>query len=426
MIISRDSKYLCVFLSNYNIKIISLANLKIVNEISSVPLNSLIYRTSLFNINSQYILFYSPEECLINFYSVSKNSFPFYLKVKEKNFFSQTENEKQNLKKLKLVTASSPIEDKNTKEQINYLMTVEEYSLEKEFKMNLSYIKFWKASENDIDLICLAENPHLNERITKIKGGKNKFISIGEYGFKIWNKEKENEKFICSFEGKYKGLKINDCSFGNDNIIYALFKNYLIKYKGRFIENIYAFTKFIPEELNILTLDNSNLLCLYNENNLIIFNTEHWKICWTEKVSLESGLTINKVIQLNKELNVLLKNSKDIYYCIKYSVNEEKKIVDNSFVLEKKDLIYVDIFKKYYIAINNKMDIFLTGNLKKENPPKNKKSLDRMDIETEIKEGKSKHKKNNIDTMAEEAEEVGSEEIVNEDNLEEEEMEGEE
>lgn len=374
MNISPDSKYLLVYMQNNTIKIVTLFNMKIINEISGIYPSSEIVKTTLFN-KQNFLVFYSKEDGMINFYNISNNDFPFYLKIKNKNYTSQTENEQQNLRELKTIAfAYDNIGN-------NYMLSNEGFNIDYN-KLNLSYFKFWKINKNSIELICLAENPHLNEKINYIQGGKNKFISNGEYSFKIW--ELNENKFICKFEGKYRHKKLShSVLFPNKNFVFAVFENFLVKYSNSKIDKIYAFDP-IYANMKVMCFNNSNLLCLYNNNHLIIFNAENWEISWSETLNKNnnSDCIIEKVIENNKEINVIIKNSMDSFLIIKYSLSELKTILDSVYLIRKRGISYIDLFKKYFMVINNKMDIFLAGNTEKTGE-QTKKELDDMDIEVE-------------------------------------------
>lgn len=372
--ISRERKYLLSYLSNNTIKIVLLSEMKIINEISSLPQESIISKFNLFSLSSNFLTFHKKESGLIQFYHLGQNNFPFYLNILNKNFISKTENEEQNLKHLEFITFSSSQDKKDE----NYMLSIEEINYSE--NNLITYLKFWKVTKDNIYLLCSTENSHLNEKIFYAQGNNsNSFITCSKSYFKKWEIQKDG-KYICTYIGKYKNKQLIHATFSNDKIIYALFDKYLIKFENNKIKKIYFLE--VNENIskyNLISINKGNLICLYNKNHLIVFDTQKWNIAWEEKITLGE---INKVIENEEKINVFIKGNNNMIYLIKFNALKEKEIIDEAMIIEKKNIKFVDFFTKYLIVINEKNDIFYAGKEEINNSKKiTKEEMDNNDIE---------------------------------------------
>ena len=393
MAVSNDSQNLICYLKNSSIVFISLNHMKIIDVINSVSNDCFINRFSLFNKKQNYITFTNAKRGIINLYNISSNTFDFYLNVFNKNFNSKTEREKDNnLRVLKLISFSSP---KNTK-NLCYMMTIEELPYNIEKKLFLSYMKIWKFEKDSIDLMQICENPHDNESITFIEGlnfNNYGFLTKSEKYFKIWKLNEKNNKFTCSFEGKYQNRNLLCANYDNnlvDEYIFAMFENKLITYNQNKIKDIYSFdTEY--KYTNIYYI-NSQYLCLYGKTNLALFDIAENEVILEENLSKEnSNNYIIKVAYLKNEdcLNVFIgvEDKKDLFYIIKYNISNanssHKMNVEKCFVVEKKNYEYVDWFKKYLVIINNRKEFYIANEYESKSRKNTitKKEMDDKDIE---------------------------------------------
>ena len=393
MAVSNDSQNLICYLKNNSIVFISLNYMKIIDVINSVSNDCFINRFSLFNKKQNYITFTNAKRGIINLYNISSNTFDFYLNVFNKNFNSKTEREKDNnLRVLKLISFSSP---KNTK-NLCYIMTIEELPYDIEKKLFLSYMKIWKFEKDSIDLMQICENPHDNESITFIEGlnfNNYGFLTKSEKSFKIWKLNEKNNKFTCSFEGKYQNRNLLCVNYDNnlvDEYIFAMFENKLITYNQNKIKDIYSFdTEY--KYTNIYYI-NSQYLCLYGKKNLALFDIAENEVILEENLSKENKNNyIIKVAYLKNEdcLNVFIgvKDKKDLFYIIKYNISNanssHKMNVEKCFVVEKKNYEYVDWFKKYLVIINNRKEFYIANEYESKSRKNTitKKEMDDKDIE---------------------------------------------
>ena len=393
MAVSNDSQNLICYLKNSSIVFISLNHMKIIDVINSVSNDCFINRFSLFNKKQNYITFTNAKRGIINLYNISSNTFDFYLNVFNKNFNSKTEREKDNnLRVLKLISFSSP---KNTK-NLCYMMTIEELPYDIEKKLFLSYMKIWKFEKDSIDLMQICENPHDNESITFIEGlnfNNYGFLTKSEKYFKIWKLNEKNNKFTCSFEGKYQNRNLLCVNYDNnlvDEYIFAMFENKLITYNQNKIKDIYSFdTEY--KYTNIYYI-NSQYLCLYGKTNLALFDIAENEVILEENLSKENKNNyIIKVAYLKNEdcLNVFIgvEDKKDLFYIIKYNISNanssHKMNVEKCFVVEKKNYEYVDWFKKYLVIINNRKEFYIANEYESKSRKNTitKKEMDDKDIE---------------------------------------------
>ena len=393
MAVSNDSQNLICYLKNNSIVFISLNHMKIIDVINSVSNDCFINRFSLFNKKQNYITFTNAKRGIINLYNISSNTFDFYLNVFNKNFNSKTEREKDNnLRVLKLISFSSP---KNTK-NLCYMMTIEELPYDIEKKLFLSYMKIWKFEKDSIDLMQICENPHDNESITFIEGlnfNNYGFLTKSEKSFKIWTLNEKNNKFTCSFEGKYQNRNLLCVNYDNnlvDEYIFALFENKLITYTQNKIKDIYSFDT--EHKYTNIYYINSQYLCLYGKKNLALFDIAENDIILEENLSKENGNNyIIKVAYLKNEdcLNVFIgvEDKKDLFYIIKYNISNanssHKMNVEKCFVVEKKNYEYVDWFKKYLVIINNRKEFYIANEYESKSRKNTitKKEMDDKDIE---------------------------------------------
>ena len=393
MAVSNDSQNLICYLKNSSIVFISLNHMKIIDVINSVSNDCFINRFSLFNKKQNYITFTNAKRGIINLYNISSNTFDFYLNVFNKNFNSKTEREKDNnLRVLKLISFSSP---KNTK-NLCYMMTIEELPYNIEKKLFLSYMKIWKFEKDSIDLMQICENPHDNESITFIEGlnfNNYGFLTKSEKYFKIWKLNEKNNKFTCSFEGKYQNRNLLCVNYDNnlvDEYIFAMFEYKLITYNQNKIKDIYSFdTEY--KYTNIYYI-NSQYLCLYGKTNLALFDIAENEVILEENLSKENKNNyIIKVAYLKNEdcLNVFIgvEDKKDLFYIIKYNISNanssHKMNVEKCFVVEKKNYEYVDWFKKYLVIINNRKEFYIANEYESKSRKNTitKKEMDDKDIE---------------------------------------------
>ena len=383
IIISNDSKFLACYLKNNSIKIINLSLMKIIHEISSINYSSFVDKFILFNKKFHYITFYNENNGIIQFYNIGSNVFSFELNVFNKNFISKTEKEKDNnMKKLKKIAFSSPKNDSD----ICYMLTLEEIYFDLN-KLLTSYLMFWKVEKENIELIEICENPHLNEKIEFIEGSNYffKFVTLSNSHFKIWELNNEKNKFICSFMGKYKNQKIISMDINNNligNKLFTLFQNFIIMYEKEKIKKIFALDE--NKNYNKIKYLNSKYISVLSDNILTIIDIDNWTIQIEEKI--ESG----KIIKINYQpkeniLNVFLSKNNDnnVIYLLKYSmalVSDNRLILESALLLEKKNYKFVDFYKKFIILVNSKNDFFIASE-KQIREQINKKEMDENDIE---------------------------------------------
>ena len=363
--ISKDRKYLMCYMSTNTIKIVSLSEMKVVNEISSISDNTDITKCTLFTNKQQYLTFLNKESGLLQFYNIGQNAFPFYLNILNKNYSSKTENEQLNFKQLTNVAFSS---NKNNKEE-SYMLTSEEINYSENTRT--TYLKFWKVTQDNIELLCSAENSHLNERIFSIEGSNNvnTFITCSESYFKVWEMNKES-KYTCVFMSRYKNTKVRGATISKNKTIYALFDKYLIQYENKKIKRVFL----LPIEGDKLKLiKEDTLLCIYNKNGLVVFDISTWSISWRESTTS----SILKVIENTSTLDVLIQKKENVVYIVKYSLTTTiKEIEDEGMIIEKKNLKYIEEYKKYMVIVNRKNDIYIVGR-----EGEKKKEMDDRDIE---------------------------------------------
>ena len=392
--VSSDSQNLACFLKNNSIVFINLTKMKIIDTINSISTESLINKFCLFNKRQNFIAFTNCKKGIINLYNISQNSFDFYLNVFNKNFNSKTEREKENnLRVLKLLAFSSPKNEKN----MSYMATIEELPYNTEKNLFLSYLKIWQFEKDNIDLIQICENPHNNEIIKNIEGlnfNNYGFLTSGEKTFKVWKlKDKNTNKFICDFEGKYQERNLLSVSFDNnlvDEYIFALFENKLVIYSKNKIKDIYTLDTYDTNannyKYNKIYYINSQFICLYGKKDFALFNIVENEIFFEDRICKENeDFFILKIIYQKTEeiLNIFVgfENKKDLFYIIKYNINEENLKLVKCLVVEKKNYEYVDLFKKYLVIINNRKEFYLANEneLEKEKNIKNKITKEEMD-----------------------------------------------
>ena len=392
--VSSDSQNLACFLKNNSIVFINLTKMKIIDTINSISTESLINKFCLFNKRQNFIAFTNCKKGIINLYNISQNSFDFYLNVFNKNFNSKTEREKENnLRVLKLLAFSSPKNEKN----MSYMATIEELPYNTEKNLFLSYLKIWQFEKDNIDLIQICENPHNNEIIKNIEGlnfNNYGFLTSGEKTFKVWKlKDKNTNKFICDFEGKYQERNLLSVSFDNnlvDEYIFALFENKLVIYSKNKIKDIYTLDTYDTNannyKYNKIYYINSQFICLYGKKDFALFNIVENEIFFEDKICKENeDFFILKIIYQKTEeiLNIFVgfENKKDLFYIIKYNISEENLKLVRCLVVEKKNYEYVDLFKKYLVIINNRKEFYLANEneLEKEKNIKNKITKEEMD-----------------------------------------------
>ena len=392
--VSSDSQNLACFLKNNSIVFINLTKMKIIDTINSISTESLINKFCLFNKRQNFIAFTNCKKGIINLYNISQNSFDFYLNVFNKNFNSKTEREKENnLRVLKLLSFSSPKNEKN----MSYMATIEELPYNIEKNLFLSYLKIWQFEKDNIDLIQICENPHNNEIIKNIEGlnfNNYGFLTSGEKTFKVWKlKDKNSNKFICDFEGKYQDRNLFSVTFDNnlvDEYIFALFENKLVIYSKNKIKDIYTLDTYDTNannyKYNKIYYINSQFICLYGKKDFALFNIVENEIFFEDKICKENeDFFILKIIYQKTEeiLNIFVgfENKKDLFYIIKYNISEENLKLVKCLVVEKKNYEYVDLFKKYLVIINNRKEFYLANEneLEKEKNIKNKITKEEMD-----------------------------------------------
>ena len=392
--VSSDSQNLACFLKNNSIVFINLTKMKIIDTINSISTESLINKFCLFNKRQNFIAFTNCKKGIINLYNISQNSFDFYLNVFNKNFNSKTEREKENnLRVLKLLAFSSPKNEKN----MSYMATLEELPYNTEKNLFLSYLKIWQFEKDNIDLIQICENPHNNEIIKNIEGlnfNNYGFLTSGEKTFKVWKlKDKNTNKFICDFEGKYQDRNLLSVTFDNnlvDEYIFALFENKLVIYSKNKIKDIYTLDTYDTNannyKYNKIYYINSQFICLYGKKDFALFNIVENEIFFEDRICKENeDFFILKIIYQKTEeiLNIFVgfENKKDLFYIIKYNITEEKLKLVKCLVVEKKNYEYVDLFKKYLVIINNRKEFYLANEneLEKEKNMKNKITKEEMD-----------------------------------------------
>ena len=392
--VSSDSQNLACFLKNNSIVFINLTKMKIIDTINSISTESLINKFCLFNKRQNFIAFTNCKKGIINLYNISQNSFDFYLNVFNKNFNSKTEREKENnLRVLKLLAFSSPKNEKN----MSYMATIEELPYNTEKNLFLSYLKIWQFEKDNIDLIQICENPHNNEIIKNIEGlnfNNYGFLTSGEKTFKVWKlKDKNTNKFICDFEGKYQDRNLFSVTFDNnlvDEYIFALFENKLVIYSKNKIKDIYTLDTYDTNannyKYNKIYYINSQFICLYGKKDFALFNIVENEIFFEDKICKENeDFFILKIIYQKTEeiLNIFVgfENKKDLFYIIKYNISEENLKLVKCLVVEKKNYEYVDLFKKYLVIINNRKEFYLANEneLEKEKNIKNKITKEEMD-----------------------------------------------
>ena len=383
---------LACFLKNNSIVFINLTKMKIIDTINSISTESLINKFCLFNKRQNFIAFTNCKKGIINLYNISQNSFDFYLNVFNKNFNSKTEREKENnLRVLKLLAFSSPKNEKN----MSYMATIEELPYNTEKNLFLSYLKIWQFEKDNIDLIQICENPHNNEIIKNIEGlnfNNYGFLTSGEKTFKVWKlKDKNTNKFICDFEGKYQDRNLLSVTFDNnlvDEYIFALFENKLVIYSKNKIKEIYTLDTYNANNFkyNKIYYINSQFICLYGKKDFALYNIVENEIFFEDKICKENeDFFILKIIYQKTEeiLNIFVgfENKKDLFYIIKYNINEENLKLVRCLVVEKKNYEYVDLFKKYLVIINNRKEFYLANEneLEKEKNMKNKITKEEMD-----------------------------------------------
>ena len=392
--VSSDSQNLACFLKNNSIVFINLTKMKIIDTINSISTESLINKFCLFNKRQNFIAFTNCKKGIINLYNISQNSFDFYLNVFNKNFNSKTEREKENnLRVLKLLAFSSPKNEKN----MSYMATIEELPYKIEKNLFLSYLKIWQFEKDNIDLIQICENPHNNEIIKNIEGlnfNNYGFLTSGEKTFKVWKlKDKNTNKFICDFEGKYQDRNLFSVTFDNnlvDEYIFALFENKLVIYSKNKIKDIYTLDTYDTNannyKYNKIYYINSQFICLYGKKDFALFNIVENEIFFEDRICKENeDFFILKIIYQKTEeiLNIFVgfENKKDLFYIIKYNISEENLKLVKCLVVEKKNYEYVDLFKKYLVIINNRKEFYLANEneLEKEKNIKNKITKEEMD-----------------------------------------------
>ena len=392
--VSSDSQNLACFLKNNSIVFINLTKMKIIDTINSISTESLINKFCLFNKRQNFIAFTNCKKGIINLYNISQNSFDFYLNVFNKNFNSKTESEKENnLRVLKLLSFSSPKNEKN----MSYMATIEELPYNTEKNLFLSYLKIWQFEKDNIDLIQICENPHNNEIIKNIEGlnfNNYGFLTSGEKTFKVWKlQDKNTNKFICDFEGKYQDRNLLSVTFDNnlvDEYIFALFENKLVIYSKNKIKDIYTLGTYDTNannyKYNKIYYINSQFICLYGKKDFALFNIVENEIFFEDNISKENeDFFILKIIYQKTEeiLNIFVgfENKKDLFYIIKYNISEENLKLVKCLVVEKKNYEYVDLFKKYLVIINNRKEFYLANEneLEKEKNKKNKITKEEMD-----------------------------------------------
>ena len=137
--------------------------------------------------------------------------------------------------------------------------------------------------------------------------------------FKIWKLNEKNNKFTCSFEGKYQNRNLLCVNYDNnlvDEYIFALFENKLITYSQNKIKDIYSFDT--ENKYTNIYYINSQYLFLYGKKNLALFDIAENEVILEENLSKEnSNNYIIKVAYLKNEdcLNVFIgvEDKKDLF-----------------------------------------------------------------------------------------------------------------
>ena len=283
----------------------------------------------------------------IQLYNYNKKNLVSNLSVLNRNYVSKTEKETINIKELKLVELS---DDKT------FMLTYEEM-VDKSYFLN-SYLKLWRVNYNKeafrTELMCIAENPHNNEKIKGIIFDENSFITFSSSTFKYW---KINEDSICDFvfSGAYRGKVINAISVFN-NSIYVLHEGgYLVQWNKmeHAISNLFA----LSDDAKYLKLKSCNKnLVIYTPKKFHVFDTNLWEIVATHGTNDSEILKIIPSDE-NNDFHLILK--KDIYYTLlKYS----KGSFTSCTIIKKKNVGHIDYNtnKQSFIILGHGGEIYMS------------------------------------------------------------------
>lgn len=379
--ISHNSQYLTAVCADNSVKTIDLFNFQVINEFSGLSLNSTADERNIkqFHIKSEnYLLFFNEATGKIQIFNVNSGKILSSSYVFNKNFVSSTEREEINCRKLKHVE----IDVMN----FEYLVTYEEIADEKDPNFLISYLKFWKFQSANfkrdfsIELICSAENPHDNEKITQIEISGGKCVTYSKSHFKLWeisevaSQNNTPPSFVCSFMGAYKKetcKSVTGIFKAKERCIYAVHNSkYLIKWdlnirkiSSIFVLNNKGVDQVDSSPVKLVTCgEESDRLFIYNNRNVSCFSTIDWEIVFEEKFE---KFTVRNFSSLKGKIYLTLsKNfSKDEYLI--YTINEksENKFQPEScHYLRKKNLIYLNIWKNInsLVLVNSNFDVIIT------------------------------------------------------------------
>lgn len=298
------------------------------NEDMLMLINSSLERLQLFNLNKRLIVMDSI--------------------IHKKNFISSTEVEQINNRRLMNVEVARPSND--------YIATYEEIKDEADPNFLISMLKFWKFTNYTLELLCVADNPHKNERVKQIRSSNSMFLTIGESSFKVW--KLTEKKFNCIFTGSYRRDNVTDVIFTSETKCISLHGGCrLVEWdlstkkftRIHFLPQVYSKMLYFDEEQTILLYDEKTICALKN-----------WELIWFEEFKEHS---INKVTYESKEDFLLyLQKDKSKDEVIIYKTSIANKKINQCFFVRKFNLSYIDSWNgsKFVIA-NTKRDLFITG-----------------------------------------------------------------
>ena len=365
--ISVNSQYLTAVCADNSIKTVDLFNFKVFNEYSALSLDKHANESNIkqFNIKGEnFFIFFNESTGKFQIFNINSGRILCSNFVFNKNFVSNTEREEINCRRLKNVEIQ--------KGKFEFLVTYEEIADEQDDNFLISYLKFWKLSSNNfkrdftIELICTAENPHGNEKVSQIEFSEGKCVTYSKSHFKVWEKSDSNSNFQCGFIGAYKKeicKSVSGIFVSEENSVYAIHNSkYLINWdlnRGE-IENIFVIDN---EKMNQpkMILDSDNIF-IYTLDKIIKFSLSEWEIKWEEKFA---EFLIRNLIKTKERIFLSLskKEQPDEYliYSIK-SKNETKLEVEDCFYLRKKNLIYMNIWKNLnsLVLVNSQFDVIVT------------------------------------------------------------------
>ena len=414
--ISPNNGILALNCKDQSVKFVNLFNFTVINEYSGVCLQNIQKSNSKANeinpkVNSQshcikpfsiknenYALIFNENTGKMQILNITNGKILSNSSLMTKNFTSATEQESINYRKLVHVEINKP--------NLDLLVTYEEITDENDKNFLISYLKFWRVNnikENfSIDLLYMAENPHNNEKVTKILFTGSKCVTVSNGFFKVWDIEsrESNEGVKCNFIGSYRGESISAVEIINGEGLISLHAGkYLVEWslETREITRTYNFDfstsndsisdSHEAEDYEIKS--NSDFLIIYSKNKLICFSLINFEITFTETFEAFSILPSSVGFDSQGKVWLILQNNTTRNDFVVYGITINSTIgsynVEDSTVLKKSNISYINLWKNFnsLLIINSNLEVLVS----KKNSLLGKKQGKREEEKNDIENG---------------------------------------